>query len=464
MTPVTRSSLFVAAMLLAPAALHAQEAGDKPAEKADSQANGEEPNERSTGLPSQIKWLLNVDAGWGTFGFANSLFNNPKEPGLEEDLSDQWFEGFVKPGLTATYTLDSSSVLYGKISVVGERTYGSVPEQFGHDVSSFGPEDLYIGWRSGSSLPDLGDNALDFTLGRSQYQLGHGFLLWDGAAEGGSRGGYWTNARKAFEFAAIGRLKPGAHTVETFYLDKDELEENDSGTRLWGANYEYAFGPATSVGATYMKMFAHEDINPGRDGLDVFNIRTYAAPLARTPGLTFEFEYASERNGDALDSNAWTIQSGYEFNNTAWKPKLTYRYAYFQGDDPDTPVNEAFDPLLLGFSDWGTWWQGEIAGEYFLSNSNLKSHLIRLHASPLESVSGGLMFFKFSLDKPESVGSGVTSSDAAFEIDAYTDWELNSNFTISFIGAYADPGKAVQQSSGRTKNFTYGMAYVGYSF
>jgi hypothetical protein len=266
MTPVMRSSLFVAAMLLAPAALHAQEAGDKPAEKADSQATGEEPKERSTGLPSQIKWLLNVDAGWGTFGFANSLFNNPKEPGLEEDLSDQWFEGFVKPGLTATYTLDSSSVLYGKISVVGERTYGSVPEQFGHDVSSFRLEDLYIGW------------------------------------------------------------------------------------------------------------------------------------------------------------------------------------------------------LLLGFSDWGTWWQGEIAGEYFLSNSNLKSHLIRLHASPLESVSGGLMFFKFSLDKPESVGSGVTSSDAAFEIDAYTDWELNSNFTISFIGAYADPGKAVQQSSGRTKNFTYGMAYVGYSF
>ena len=27
----------------------------------------------------------------------------------------------------------------------------------------------------------------------------------------------------------------------------------------------------------------------------------------------------------------------------------------------------------MGFSDWGTWWQGEIAGEYFLSNSNLRS-------------------------------------------------------------------------------------------
>ena len=30
--------------------------------------------------------------------------------------------------------------------------------------------------------------------------------------------------------------------------------------------------------------------------------------------------------------------------------------------------------------------------------------------------------------------------------------------------AFADPGKAVQQRTGRTKNFAYGMVYVGYSF
>ena len=107
----------------------------------------------------------------------------------------------------------SSSEIYGKVSVVGERTYGSVPAAFGQDVSSFGPEDLYIGWRSGTSLT-IGENALDFSVGRSQYPLGHGFLLFDGAAEGGSRGGYWTNARKAFEFAAIGRFQPGPHKVE----------------------------------------------------------------------------------------------------------------------------------------------------------------------------------------------------------------------------------------------------------
>jgi Alginate export len=359
----------------------------------------------------------------------------------------------------------SSRILPGPIDRATARVGLSDPiDASSQDISSFGPEDLYIGWRSGNSLPGLGDNALDFTVGRSQYRLGHGFLLWDGAAEGGSRGGYWTNARKAFEFAAIGRLRPGRHTVETFYLDKDELEESDTGTRLWGTNYEYSLGPASTVGVTYMKLFAHADLKPGRDGLNVFNIRAYTAPLAHTPDLSVEFEYASERNGDALDSNAWTLQGAYEFSKVSWKPKLTYRYAFFEGDDPATPANESFDPLLLGFYDWGTWWQGEIAGEYFLSNSNLKSHLVRLHASPFESLSGGLMFFKFSLDKPELVGPDVTSTDAAFEIDAYADWKLNGNFTISLIGAYADPGKAVQQATGRTKNFAYGMMYIAYSF
>ena len=58
----------------------------------------------------------------------------------------------------------------------------------------------------------------------------------------------------------------------------------------------------------------------------------------------------------------------------------------------------------------------------------------------------------------------MTETDAAFEIDAYVDWKLNTNFTVSVVGAYADPGKAVQQATGRTKNFAYGMVYVGYSF
>ena len=35
---------------------------------------------------------------------------------------------------------------------------------------------------------------------------------------------------------------------------------------------------------------------------------------------------------------------------------------------------------------------------------------------------------------------------------------------LSLVGAYANPGKAVQQYTGRTKNFAYGMCYIAYAF
>jgi Alginate export len=454
MRTILMLAMLQAAVIAVPVAAQTTSPQDKPTQ----------PETRSTGLPEGVTWKFNFDAGWGTFGFANSLYDNPKEP-VDEALSDQWFEGYVKPALSGSYVTGSAGVIYGKVSVVGERTYGSVPAEFGADVSSFGPEDLYIGWRSGDSLT-IGENALDLTVGRARYRLGHGFLLFDGAAEGGSRGGYWTNARQAFEFAAIARLQPAHHKVELFYLDKDELEDADSGSRLYGGNYELTFGAddSTTLGATYMKWMAHEDIRPGRDGLNVFNLRAYTAPVPNFPDLTFEFEYATERNGDALEADAWTIQGAYELSGVTWTPTFTYRYAFFEGDDPQTVENENFDPLFLGFYDWGSWWQGEIGGEYFLSNSNMVSNLIRAHVSPSESIGVGVLIFKFTLDQPQALNPAVTSKDIAIETDLYMDWKVNANFTVSVIGAYANPGLAVEQNSGRTKNFSYGMVYVGYSF
>ena len=151
-------------------------------------------------------------------------------------------------------------------------------------------------------------------------------------------------------------------------------------------------------------------------------------------------------------------------SDVAWKPKLSYRYASFEGDDPATATNESFDSLLPGFHDWGTWWQGEIAGEYFVSNSNLVSHQVRLHLAPSEAIGTGLIFYKLPADQAAAFGPGVTSDDVAFEMDGYMDWKINENFTLSFVGAYANPGELVQQAYDRTKSFTYGMAYVAYSY
>ncbi|HJS56776.1 MAG TPA: alginate export family protein [Vicinamibacteria bacterium] len=421
----------------------------------------EEEEERSTGLPKTGTWTFNLDIGLGGFGFANSLYTNVR-PDPSGDLSNNWAESFAKPAVSASFGVGQSEV-YGKVSAVGERTFSAPPSLVGEAASSFKVEDLSLGWRSGKSLGDS-ENLLDFTVGRTQYKIGHGFILWDGGGEGGSRGGFWSNARKAWEFAALGRLKPSNHTFEVFYLDRDEVPESDTGTQLWGANYELAVGDKSIFGVTYLKFYADKEAKPNRDGLNVFDARAFTSPFGSLPGLSFELEYAREENGDLLKSDAFTALAGYEMGNVVWKPMLSYRYAYFEGDDVSTAPNEGFDSLLPGFYDWGTWWQGEIAGEYFVSNSNLISHQVRLHLSPSDSIGTGLIFFKFLADKAAAVGPEVTSRDVAFEMDWYMDWKVSENFTFSFVGAFANPGELVEQLYDRTKNFSYGMIYLAYSY
>ena len=421
----------------------------------------QKPDARSTGLPKKVNWTFSFDAAWGSFGFGNSLYTNNK-PDPSGDLSDNWFEGYIKPALSASFALGKSE-LYGKVSGVGERTYGAPPTLVGESASSFKQEDLYIGWRSGKSLSSS-ENLLDFTVGRTQYTIGHGFLVWDGGGEGGSRGGFWSNARKAWQFAGIARLKPMNHTIEGFYLDRDEVPESETGSRLAGVNYEYAVGEDTALGATYIRAFAHRASQPYRDGMNVFHARAYTAPFPGFSDLSFELEYGYEKNGALLNSTAWSAQGAYQLSKVAWTPQFSYRYAFFDGDDPRTGGNEAFDPLFLGFYDWGAWWQGEIAGEYFLSNSNNISHQARLHLSPSDSLGWGVMGYWFFLPQPASAGPGVTSTNVAFEFDAYADWKINKNFTLSLVGAVADPHKAVEQAYNRTKTFLYGMVYIAYSF
>ena len=410
------------------------------------------------GLPEGTELNLEFSAGWGFFGFGNSLYSNSHDE-VQQDLSSNWMEGYVKGGFDLTHKLSNGSEIYGALTGVGERTWNAPPPLVGGEASSFGIEDAYLGWRSGSSL-GLGENAVDLVVGRTQFKLGHGMLIYDGASEGGSRGGFWSGARKAFEFAAVGRVKAGPTTIEAFYLDRDELPENDSDSKTWGVNFEYSWNEDNTLGATYSSWTANE-LRPERDGMDLIDLRAYLTPIPSLKALSFELEYAFEDNGDLIDSTAWNAQVGWQLE-TAWKPRISYRYAVFEGDDPNTVKNEAFDGLWTGFYDWGSWWQGEIAGEYFASNSNLVSNQLRVHTTPSEAIGTGLILFDFHLDDTQA--AGVTSDNLATELDWYMDWTLNDNFTVSFVAAYAHPGQAVIQAFGRDEDFYYGMVYASYSY
>ena len=158
-----------------------------------------------------------------------------------------------------------------------------------------------------------------------------------------------------------------------------------------------------------------------------------------------------------------SLNGAWQFRQAGAQEWLLEDYWSRRDPTPDTAENESFDALFLGFYDWGAWWQGEIAGEYFLANSNSISHQLRLHLSPAEPLSCGLIGYVFRLPEPGALVRGVTAKEIAVEVDIYADWSINDNFVVSVIGAYADPQEAIEQAFGRTSSFTYGMLYLAYS-
>src|SRR5438309_10454005 len=106
-----------------------------------------QPEPSSTGLPAVrgLDFQFSLVASWGNFGFLHSFYANPHPDQPSGNLSDNWFEGAVKPGLTATYAGPGGWQLYGKISAAGERTYCAPPTPVGESASSFQLDDLYLG-------------------------------------------------------------------------------------------------------------------------------------------------------------------------------------------------------------------------------------------------------------------------------------------------------------------------------
>ena len=401
-------------------------------------------------------WNYGIQVSGGYFNFRNSLYQeiDPDPPG---NLGDDWTEFAIKPWVG--FERDTAAgTWFGKASWAYARTGDDASEVSGGHASSSDFDSLYLGWRYGS----VESGQLEMAGGRYPYQIGHGFLLADGYADGGSRGALWTNPRTAWAPGVRLQYRLRGHTAEIFYLERDDRPEWDADIRLSGANYEWqSADQAWTLGASYMNFRASE-LERQLDGADVWNFRIYTRPFA-VP-LTIEAEWAYEDNGLLLDSNAWYIQPHWTWENVAWQPTLYYRYAIFEGDDPDTLADEDFDPLFPAFHDWGSWWQGEIAGEYFLANSNLKTHMIRLHTKPRSNIGTGLIYFDYSLDQPGSFEGGVTSDRVARELNWYMDWSVSELFTFSFVLARNNPGPAIEEAYGRTESFKYAMIFLKFSY
>lgn len=415
---------------------------------------------QSIGYDFTLKPTLAIDTGLFVHGdawFGEATANIGQK-------SDVWHEGDVKAGFEIetgfygdTHIKAALNAIYAWQVGDTDAAGSTVPDE---DQSKLLPEDAYIRIDSGTNFPELGDGAIYASFGRQQFKIGNGLLVKSGSSNGGDRGAFWIGPRKAFELAGIIGLDTQKLDAQAFYLQPDDNPNTD--TQVGGFNLDWEPIDQTKLGFAYMN-FLDAD-SQSRNGLNVYNIRASTYPFESIPGLAFGGEYVFERNGDDLDADGGWIGALYKFNKMPWTPSIGYRYAWFEGDDPDTAKNEEFDPLFYGSTDWGTWYQGEIMGEYALSNSNLASHAVRLRATPTDNVTLTTTYYHFRIPEESTFASGVTDDHYGDEVDLLVDWTINDNLSLSGMVGVAVPGDGAEQATGGDENWTQGLVSLSWNF
>jgi hypothetical protein len=149
-------------------------------------------------------------------------------------------------------------------------------------------------------------------------------------------------------------------------------------------------------------------------------------------------------------------------SDVTWQPTFSYRYAVVTGDDQQTSDFEGFEPLAYGFSDYETWYQGEIAGNWVFANTNLDTHLLKNTLSFSPSLSMTTAYLDLSLNEPAALG--IESDDFGNEVNVFLDWEASDNLFISASYAILWPGDGAEQFTGGDKTWSHFMLYASYSY
>jgi len=420
-----------------------------------------------------------------TFSEVNNLSGSPDKA----NLTDFFLELSATPSLTGVLNLPNDNKLYGGFSYVYSSTIGHDPSGYTQDnvdmyfqetdytvLGSYNnyrnknmTEELYLGWKSGNLLNNPEQTTVDLSGGRQNYKLGSGFLLHYGADNGGDRGASWLNPRAAFNNTVIGRVNVKDVKMEGFHLETRPLNPAEK-RNYQGANVEYKVADNANVALSYINTTnsrpLHDDgstINVGELSInnDTYDARADFSPV---PDVTVSAEYAYQTNTETIDDFQAANKTGvnasggfgqieYKRQDLFWQPALSYRYAIQQ---------EGFDSMSPGFSTWGTWFQGEINGEFVLYNSNLITHVGKLVLTPNESFAFNLVYLNYAFVKPDALA--LTSSDYGNEVNLLADWQVSEALELSAgIEAFV-PDEAGKQYLGGNKVWLQGMACATFEF
>jgi hypothetical protein len=389
------------------------------------------------------------------------------------DEADDWVEHSNELGINGRLPLgpegeygELQARLSGVFSLTRSGPDGPACNGSDRSTSEYTNESAYLAWRSGDLFPALGHDGVELSFGNQNYQVFDGLLFWDGGQDCNDRGANWISPRKAFHEAGIATVHAGGFLVEGAHLKLAEEESTDTRMALGRLEYEAAGWLLSHLKLGLMYFRVYESETEARDGLDGIYVYHEATPLAAVPGFTWRASFVQEQNSSrkGLDrAYGWYVSPAYQFQSYAWKPELGYRYALFTGGGDD-----AFDPLFGGIEKWGSWVQGELLGEFVISNSNLRSHQVRLTLEPNDDVTLNLIYYNTRLDDDtQSFGlepSQVGNRALANEFDVIVDYTLTNWASVTFNLSFADPDDAFEEAVGASETWVSGYLALNFNF
>jgi hypothetical protein len=297
-------------------------------------------------------------------------------------------EAWLEPGVDITLHAADAVEVYGGLSVGVSGTWGSDLYDQKNQGAAL-PENAFAGVRT--TNPATSWN-VDLSVGQQDYHVGTGMLIWQGADNGFERGADFLAPRTAWSKTALARFSYNGLGIEGFYLAPNESRASDTGTRLAGGVVQYRWGEKSLIGLSYIRVLESTLdyrifrfpflIRSGRDGLEAVQGfgRIDGAPIGM-PNAWVRGEFAFERNSRIdMKAEAFYGEIGYRFAALPLAPVLSYSYATFSGDKPDTPQFERFDPLYFGNGEWSF----GSNSSYAFQNSNVNFNRITLTLTPRE--------------------------------------------------------------------------------
>jgi hypothetical protein len=386
------------------------------------------------------------------FGRADTLAPGPYEP----TGTVTWGEFYLEPGIAGiTQIGDWPLYVYGAGSYIVSSTVQ--PDIFRTDSRFYGAvEDLY-----GGVLVAEKDSPLAFNLsaGRQNFQLNQGFLFsqFSGSANALERGASFFNPRTNYDMTVLADLRWGDFRLKGFFLDPDELPVADTSTQYLGTSFSYNNNEGLEAVLSYITVPQSNRVYAlpngesfTRQGLQVINPRLRQSTLFGVPGLWAETEYAYQfSNQRSMSAQGGYFWLGYTAEEISWKPSISYRFAGFSGDDPNTSTYGRFDPLQAG--GLGDWLQGINLGKIY-NNSNTFSHRITLQAQPTDSLSLSLEYYYRFADELNNLGgtpalASLNSRYIGQEFLLTSRYFLSNNFMLQGVGAIAFPGSAIREAA-----------------